>query len=159
MLYPFNMPQDDYRIIAKASTNLSKTYLNGYDDEKSLPSNFVEPEIVWYPKTNCLCIQGHPEYMDKKSEAVRFINVLVEELLDGHEDKIPEKKIQRVNAVNNNRLAEAIQNAHQVLNNRRPERLVIDWEDDALFWENRPENFGIVNAANNNIANELEDLV
>ena len=22
-----------------------------------------EPEIVWYPKTKGLCIQGHPEYM------------------------------------------------------------------------------------------------
>jgi len=82
MMYPFDMNPSDYTIIAKSSKNLSKTYLDGWDNEKKLPDNFVEPEIVYYNKTNCLCIQGHPEYMPKKSEAVKFINMLVNELLD-----------------------------------------------------------------------------
>ena len=80
MMWPFNLKEEDYSIIAHAN-GLSSTYLDGWNEERILPENFVEPEIVYYPKTNCLCIQGHPEYMDKKSDAVKFINLLVDDLL------------------------------------------------------------------------------
>lgn len=82
MMYPFSMNVNDYSIIAKSSKNLSNTYLNGYDDEKIIPNDFCEPEIVYYNKINALCIQGHPEYMDKKSKAVKFINMLIGELME-----------------------------------------------------------------------------
>lgn len=81
MMYPFNLDDDEYVIIAY-SKNLSDTYLDGYDSEMIKPNNFVEPEIVYYPKTNSLCIQGHPEYMPKNSDAVRFINGLIDELIE-----------------------------------------------------------------------------
>ena len=82
MMYPFNMNKNDFKIIAKSSKKISNTFLNGHNNEIMLSSDFVECEIVYYNKTNCLCIQGHPEYMDKNSDAVSFINVLVEELLE-----------------------------------------------------------------------------
>lgn len=82
MMFPFWMKKDSYQILAKAKIDLSTTYLNGDDEEKSIPSDFVEPEIVYYNKTNCLCIQGHPEYMSKKSSAVKYINVLIREYLE-----------------------------------------------------------------------------
>lgn len=82
MMWPFYLPKEDYSILAKSTVDLSTTYLNGDDDERRLPSDFVEPEIVYYKKTNCLCIQGHPEYMPKDSSAVRYINVLVREYLE-----------------------------------------------------------------------------
>lgn len=83
MMYPFNLNDQEYKIIAKSKSDLSTTYLNGDDEEYSFyKANFVEPEIVYYRRTNCLCIQGHPEYMDKKSQAVMFINVLIDEFLE-----------------------------------------------------------------------------
>ena len=80
MMWPYNLRGNDYSIIAHAD-GLSSKYLNGFNEDNELPENFVEPEIVYYPKTNCLCIQGHPEYMDKKSDAVKFINLLIDDLL------------------------------------------------------------------------------
>ena len=82
MMWPFYLDKEDYSILAKSTADLSTTYLNGDDNERRLPSNFVEPEIAYYKRTNCLCIQGHPEYMPKDSSAVRYINVLVREYLE-----------------------------------------------------------------------------
>lgn len=82
MMWPFWLDKSDYMILAKAKNNLSSTYLNGDDCEKSLPADFVEPEIVYYRNTNSLCIQGHPEYMPKDSSAVKYINVLIREYLE-----------------------------------------------------------------------------
>ena len=61
MMYPFNMEDSKYQIVGHSKYHLSDKYLNGYDENIELPSNFVEPEIVYYPETKSLCIQGHPE--------------------------------------------------------------------------------------------------
>lgn len=90
MVYPFNMHESEYKIIAKSKTNLSQMYLDGDDCKCYIPENFVEPEIIYFYKTNVLGIQGHPEYMDKNSSAVAFINVLIKELL---EDKVNKKNV------------------------------------------------------------------
>ena len=82
MMWPFWLDKSEYTILAKSKDNLSSTYLNGDDCEKNLPQDFVEPEIVYYKKTNSLCIQGHPEYMPKDSSAVKYINVLIREYLE-----------------------------------------------------------------------------
>src|SRR3990167_4527154 len=42
--------------------------------EKKLP---IEPEIVWFPKTKCLAIQGHPEMMPSSCLFNRYIKDLV----------------------------------------------------------------------------------
>lgn len=63
MMFPFELEQNvDYILLAWSKHFRSTTYLNGNDEEIELPPHFLEPEIVYYPKTRSLCIQGHPEY-------------------------------------------------------------------------------------------------
>lgn len=64
MMYPFNLSEKQYQIVAYSKYFLSDKYLNGKDQNIELPTNFVEPEIVYYPETKSLCIQGHPEMSD-----------------------------------------------------------------------------------------------
>lgn len=63
MLNPFVMDKSNYDILGWAKKNLSTTYLNGHNKETSLPLTFVEPEIVYFPKTKSLAYQYHPEMM------------------------------------------------------------------------------------------------
>ncbi len=44
--------------------------------DKELP---IEPEIVWFPSTKCLAIQGHPEMMEPSCSFNRYIGELVRE--------------------------------------------------------------------------------
>lgn len=75
MMYPFNLQEQDYEIIAKSETKRSNGY---YDGDKIDPKKvIVEPEIIYYKKTNCLCIQGHPEMMYEESETVKKIIELI----------------------------------------------------------------------------------
>ena len=62
MLYPFDLNEKDYELVAYSEYFQSNTYLNGDNEEIELPKNFLEPEIVYYKNTNALCIQGHPEW-------------------------------------------------------------------------------------------------
>ena len=62
MLYPFDLNEKDYELVAYSEYFQSNTYLNGVNEEIELPKNFLEPEIVYYKNTNALCIQGHPEW-------------------------------------------------------------------------------------------------
>lgn len=62
MLYPFDLNEKDYELIAYSEYFQSNTYLNGDNEEIELSNNFLEPEIVYYKNTNALCIQGHPEW-------------------------------------------------------------------------------------------------
>lgn len=62
MLYPFDLNEKDYELIAYSEYFQSNTYLNGDNEEIELAKNFLEPEIVYYKNTNALCIQGHPEW-------------------------------------------------------------------------------------------------
>lgn len=56
--YPFNLKPWQYKIIGWTD-NLSKMHLGGDDKEMNPPK---EVEICYYPETNALAIQGHPEY-------------------------------------------------------------------------------------------------
>jgi gamma-glutamyl-gamma-aminobutyrate hydrolase PuuD len=58
--------------------NISSKYIGEGDKPVDLPPDFHEPEIVWFPKTKALCIQGHPEYMSSKSNYVKYICDLVD---------------------------------------------------------------------------------
>lgn len=57
--YPFDMNKEDYSIIGWTECMLN-FHENGNQEEMS-PE--VECEVVYYPKTKCLGIQPHPEYM------------------------------------------------------------------------------------------------
>ena len=61
MMYPYDLNENDYEIIATTDKYLSTTYLNGNNTETVLHKKFEECEIVYYPDTLSLCIQGHPE--------------------------------------------------------------------------------------------------
>lgn len=61
-------------VVACSKENRSQYYLDGWDKEiykvpQAVEKNLVfrEPEIMCYPDTNCLGIQGHPEYLESKA--------------------------------------------------------------------------------------------
>lgn len=62
MIYPFDLDKSKYELIAYSEFFKSKTYLNGKNEEIELSKEFLEPEIIYYPDTKCLGIQGHPEF-------------------------------------------------------------------------------------------------
>ncbi len=71
MMYPFNLDEDSYIIYGYSEYNRSPIYLNGANDNIKIPVSFVEPEVIYYPKTKSLCIQGHPEWMDFEEKFVK----------------------------------------------------------------------------------------
>ena len=98
----------DHKLIAWATTPLSRRYLDGKDNEiygheiqheyengdRSKPpiavhSTHVEPEIVWFSKVKGLGIQGHPEMMREDSPTVEYCRQLVKEYILG--ESISEK--------------------------------------------------------------------
>lgn len=70
MQYPFNLPKEDYLMCAYSLSKQSDVYLDGNDNPIDIPKNFVEPEVVVYPKIDAIAIQGHPEYLDTAHEGV-----------------------------------------------------------------------------------------
>lgn len=96
MMYPFNLHKDKYELLAWSKNFQSNTYLNDENKEITLPSNFLEPEIIYYPYKNSLCIQSHPEWcigsegsdfclelinqylLEKKSEKLKNENLILE---------------------------------------------------------------------------------
>lgn len=81
MMFPYNLPKDSYEILATSSYFLSDTYLDGLNSEKELPKNFEECEIVFYPKSKSLCIQGHPEYSNCPENTINECLNMVESYL------------------------------------------------------------------------------
>jgi hypothetical protein len=90
MMYPWNLPKEDYQILGWNPYRESKHYLDGWNKPVELPEDFVEPEIIWYPKTRCLCIQGHPEYLGYDAEFCQYSRDLIRKYLFGEQDFVPE---------------------------------------------------------------------
>ena len=81
MMFPFNLADDDYTIIAH-TTNLTTKWEGlpkGYENYPNTDGR--EIEVVHYPKTNCLCIQGHPEYEDADAKFVKYTNRYIQKYL------------------------------------------------------------------------------
>lgn len=81
MMYPYNLPEDNYEIIAHTPEPRSSKYEVGKGDLE-LPDEFVEPEIVYYPKTQAVGIQGHPERMHVNSPSIEMFREILNEKLD-----------------------------------------------------------------------------
>ena len=81
MMYPYSLDEENYQIIASSKYYLSNTYLNGNDDNIVLPKNFEECEIVFYPKSNSLGIQGHPEMGNCPEETKSLCLTLIQQIL------------------------------------------------------------------------------
>lgn len=88
MMYPFNLTKDSYEIIASAVDEtgeekvLSSYHMNGKDEQIEYPKGFEEPEIIFFPRTNSLCIQGHPEYSYCPSNTVVYCLELIKNKLN-----------------------------------------------------------------------------
>lgn len=67
-------PRGNYKLIAWTEHRSSKymTHMGSIPPELD-----VDPEIVFYPETKCLCIQGHPEIMSVDSPASVYCRELV----------------------------------------------------------------------------------
>lgn len=63
--YPFNLPEEDYKVLAWTE-GISDIHEDGNEFELDPP---VECEVVYYPKTQSLGIQGHPEMMFSNNKA------------------------------------------------------------------------------------------
>jgi gamma-glutamyl-gamma-aminobutyrate hydrolase PuuD len=74
MVYPFEMPEDEYDILYWSSPSGSNHYLGDKIDPEKV---IVEPEVIYFPKTRSLGIQGHPEMMDKNDLTVIMLNKLL----------------------------------------------------------------------------------
>lgn len=81
MLYPFNLSKEEYVMCAYSTYNRSGLYLNGDNENISLPNDFVESEIVFYPKYNALAIQGHPESGVMSIEEKMFFLKYIQQML------------------------------------------------------------------------------
>jgi len=78
MMFPYNT---QHELLAWST----EPYSSIYEDENDLSiagmKSLLEPEVVFFPQTRGLAIQGHPEWMDERSEFIKYCNALVREYL------------------------------------------------------------------------------
>jgi gamma-glutamyl-gamma-aminobutyrate hydrolase PuuD len=67
------IPSEQGEILAY-TTDLSSNHLS--DTIRS--HDGVDPEVVWYERTRCLCFQPHPEYAYASGECVKYFFDLIE---------------------------------------------------------------------------------
>lgn len=87
MMYPWDV---DHKLLAWSTQPRSPDYKGISDDEwKKWPrrmyeelksDDVIEPEIVFFPKTNCLAVQGHPEMMAPNCAHNQFVKKCIDEL-------------------------------------------------------------------------------
>lgn len=63
MMYPYDLPEEAYELLAWCAPKRSTMYVVSDDnhEEKGMEEH-PECEVVWFPKSKCLAIQGHPEF-------------------------------------------------------------------------------------------------
>lgn len=71
MMYPYVLDEGDYEIIAIADSH----GMEGVPEGCAEPDHVVE--AVWYPNTQCLGVQGHPEYMKETSSGWQWYQKLL----------------------------------------------------------------------------------
>lgn len=81
MMNPYEMDEDNYEVIATATNFQSDRYLDGTNKNIALPKGFKEAEIVYYPKTSSLAIQGHPEMNNCPSSSKQHCLNLIQNYL------------------------------------------------------------------------------
>jgi gamma-glutamyl-gamma-aminobutyrate hydrolase PuuD len=81
--FPFDLPKDRCKILAWTNGISSFHYSQSWREELNPPQ---ECEIVFYPESRCLGIQGHPEIMFGRNKQKDFSNSIryYQELLDKH---------------------------------------------------------------------------
>lgn len=91
MMYPWKV---DHQLLAWSAMPRG-THYDGLTDEEfaawpkrtydssteEASEGLVEPEIVWFPTTKCLAVQGHPEMMSPTCEFNRYLKDLLVQYL------------------------------------------------------------------------------
>lgn len=82
MMYPFDIP---HKMLGWTTNIIGSSYNYDYHTAKKLNKEILkekEPEIVLFPETKALAIQGHPEfYSDPADEPVRYSRHLINKYL------------------------------------------------------------------------------
>lgn len=81
MMYPFDLREENYNLIAYSEYFKSGSYLNGNNEEINVSKDFLEPEIVYYKINKALCIQGHPEWSHCEEKTEKLCLDLIQEYL------------------------------------------------------------------------------
>lgn len=86
MVYPYNLPTGEYKILWTTPSPRSHIYEGDLITEHCINALIRngEPELVLYTKPGmpkCLGIQGHPEMMDNDSITVKELNKIINDLL------------------------------------------------------------------------------
>lgn len=85
MCFPYELSDDKYEVLSWTEELSDKYKMDGEltIPEKALDENglFKEPEMIYYPETRCLGVQGHPEWGPGKP-ALDFINKIIREKLN-----------------------------------------------------------------------------
>ena len=92
MMNPYNLPVDDYKIIA-VSENLISSYEDALETTVELPEDFNEPEIVWFPKINALTLHCRPYFQGKKNtDSQQIIKNIINDFINKKIQEYPEGK-------------------------------------------------------------------
>jgi len=79
LIYPFDLSQDRYKLLAWSKYFRSDIYLNGDNKDINLHRDFLEVEVIQFD--NELCIQAHPETsanLEFRSYCLRLIKSVVD---------------------------------------------------------------------------------
>lgn len=76
--YPFDMDKDSYKILGWTE-GISEIHQDGLGNEMN-PEK--ECEIVYYPNTKCLGIQGHPEALSKNHPSIAYLQNMLNNHLE-----------------------------------------------------------------------------
>src|SRR3990167_5420875 len=80
MMWPYDMATDKFQILGTSVENLSTVY--AFNNEKIVRKiDYKEPEIVFFPKTRALGIQGHPEFINERAPFVQYSRKLLQDYL------------------------------------------------------------------------------
>lgn len=84
MMYPWYVEHD----LLGWTFGQSDVYIGGSGEHMEFPEHahtsdgeVIEPEIVWFPKTNAFCVQGHPEWTRTDPDLFTFRKYVCEEFL------------------------------------------------------------------------------
>jgi gamma-glutamyl-gamma-aminobutyrate hydrolase PuuD len=77
-----NLVGTEHKLLGWAEHRQSNRYI--VEDNEHIELD-IEPELVWFPKTKTLAIQGHPEYLYPSHELVEYCTGLIKRILNGEQ--------------------------------------------------------------------------
>lgn len=84
-MWPWKLPESDYRVLGWCNLSPFSWGENDQDDMKLLEdedvNNLKEVEICYFPKTNFLGIQSHPEWQNLNSPSIKYFRNLLNAFL------------------------------------------------------------------------------